>query len=136
MPGRSPGLRRAAIGADALRRRAAVREGEHIRQRRRAVVAHAAGAPDLRVPGGDAAVLVGADLDIGECRGPIAADHQLQVAIQEHLHRLAGLFRQLDTGGAPSIGAELRTEAAAHVLAIDVNLVGFQARRPASTGRR
>ena len=66
-----------------------------------AEVAHAAGAPNFRFPGGHDAVLVAGDFHVGEGRRAIAGDHQFQIALQQQLNRLAGFFGKRDAEQRP-----------------------------------
>ena len=62
----------------------------------------AARAPGLRDPGGERAVLLRADLDLGEGRRAVAGDRQLGVAVEHQLDRRAGDLRELGALDRPS----------------------------------
>src|SRR4030095_7249576 len=122
--GRAPRALPAAIGANALARETGVRETrKHIGNRRRGETAVATRAPDLRIHRRDRAVRGGANPDLGVGRGPITGDHQFQIAVAHQFDGAPGFLREDGADGAPFIDAELRAKSAAHVLAIDVNLV-------------
>ncbi len=82
--------------------------------------ADAAGAVGLGDHGDELAVPVRPQLDVGRGAGAVARRQVLLDAVEEHLDRpAAGLLGELGRGSAPDIGAELRAEAAPHVVGED-----------------
>ena len=76
--------------------------------------------------GGDRTVLRHTHLHVGIRRRACPGNHQLLVAFQHQLLGFARRFREFGANVAPLVRAKLRSEAAAHNLAIDVNLACFK----------
>src|SRR6185503_14000620 len=88
----APGTLAANVIDDVSVLLALIRNIEDVRYRRRPSPAHATGAPRLRLPGGDGAILLNTNLHLRVVRRPRAGDHQLGVALVEHLYRFSARF--------------------------------------------
>ena len=126
--GRAPGALGAGVDANRAVVLALVGDvGVDVRDLRHAAAGDAAGGPGLRLPAGDGAVLLGAQLDAGEMRGAVAGDLEFGGTVEKELHRPAAtLAGELGAGSRPAVGGKLAAESPAHGLLHDVNVGGRQ----------
>ena len=120
MPRGPHGPLAAEVGEDRRLRHGRVGHAVDVGQDHVGAAADAAGAVRLGDHGDDLAVAVGPQLDVSRAAGTIARRQVLLDAVEEHLDRpAASLLRELGRRPAPDIGAELRAEAAPHVIGVD-----------------